>query len=374
MNDKIQIIIASVLKPVDDTRSYEKMAQSLVQTSKYEVNIIGFESKKILSASNIHFHPIFNKERNNKSRLFLPFKVLKKYIQLKPKLIIVNTPELLLVTSFYKIIFGCKFIYDIRENYQLNIHFNKVYKIWQKPFLKFYLWMSEGLSSLLVDQYFLAEKIYAEQLKFIHKRPYKVIENKTLINTEGSYPINLKDKNQLPFVISGTLGEEYGTLEGIAFFVEFQKYFPNSDLTVIGYSADQSYRKKIAQHCANKSFITLESGDKPIHQESIITALKKADIAILPYKINKNLQFRIPTKFYDCIACHTVMVIPNNPYWIAFLSIYKASFSIDFTKKIHENIYEQILSSSYFGVTDPKDISWKTEVDKLIDSVFSLFK
>ena len=374
MNDKIQIIIASVLKPVDDTRSYEKMAQSLVQTSKYEVNIIGFESKKIPIEPNIHFHPIFNKERNDKTRLLLPLKVWKKYIQLKPKLIIVNSPELLLVTILYKIIFGGKMIYDITENYRWNVQYNQVYKFWQKPILKFYLWLSEWLSSLFVEQFFLAEKVYAEQLKFIYKKPFKVLENKTLIKTEGNYPIELKDKDQLHFVISGTLGEEYGTLEGISFFLEFQKHFPKSDLTVIGFSADQSYRKKIEQFCENRPAITLESGNKPVNQEYIIMALKKADLAILPYKINKNLQFRIPTKFYDCIACHTVMIIPNNPAWIAFLSSYNAAYGIDFTQQIPANVFEQIISSSFFGLTDSKDISWKTEEDRLINSVFSLFK
>jgi hypothetical protein len=35
-------VLTSILKPVDDTRMFEKFGVSLGQTNKYDVNIIGF--------------------------------------------------------------------------------------------------------------------------------------------------------------------------------------------------------------------------------------------------------------------------------------------------------------------------------------------
>ena len=43
---KKKIVIASVLKPVDDVRAYWKLSQSMAKTNKYEVNIIGNDGKK----------------------------------------------------------------------------------------------------------------------------------------------------------------------------------------------------------------------------------------------------------------------------------------------------------------------------------------
>ena len=47
------IAIISVLKPVDDTRNYEKVAASISNTNKYDINIIGFSANKKPANPNI---------------------------------------------------------------------------------------------------------------------------------------------------------------------------------------------------------------------------------------------------------------------------------------------------------------------------------
>jgi hypothetical protein len=44
---KTKVVIASILKPIDDSRMYEKFGLSLEQANEYEINIIGFASKNI---------------------------------------------------------------------------------------------------------------------------------------------------------------------------------------------------------------------------------------------------------------------------------------------------------------------------------------
>ena len=119
---KTKIVLASILKPVDDTRMYEKVGISLSQTKKYAINIIGFWTKKKLKTNEAFtIFPAFSFERLAFRRLLAPWMCLKKYIKVKPKLIIFNTHELLIVTIIYKIIFGGKIIYDVQENYYRNI-------------------------------------------------------------------------------------------------------------------------------------------------------------------------------------------------------------------------------------------------------------
>ena len=63
-NRKPQIlVIASVLKPVDDVRMYKKFGKSLARTGKYAVNIVGFQTQATLDDAAIRFHPLFGFSR-----------------------------------------------------------------------------------------------------------------------------------------------------------------------------------------------------------------------------------------------------------------------------------------------------------------------
>ena len=118
------IAIVSVLKPVDDTRNYEKVAVTISNTNKYDINIIGFLSKKNPTSPNTNFFPVFSFPRLSLERFLAPLKVYNILLKLKPELIIVTCAELLIVTCaellvdifLYKILFGCKIIYDVQEN------------------------------------------------------------------------------------------------------------------------------------------------------------------------------------------------------------------------------------------------------------------
>ena len=55
---KKRVVFASVLKPVDDPRTYLKMARSLVPGHKYEIFIIGYPSKQKVFDPDITFLPL----------------------------------------------------------------------------------------------------------------------------------------------------------------------------------------------------------------------------------------------------------------------------------------------------------------------------
>src|SRR5687768_10146092 len=88
------IVIASVLKPVNDTRMFEKMGITLSNTKSYKVHIIGFAPPSI-PATSIKLHPLKPFKRLSFDRLLAPWKVLRKVLSLKPSLLIITTHELL---------------------------------------------------------------------------------------------------------------------------------------------------------------------------------------------------------------------------------------------------------------------------------------
>lgn len=370
MDDKIKILIASVLKPADDVRSCYKIGHSLAQTNKYEVNIIGFNSKKKAKHQNIFLYPIFNFKRNSFKRLFAPFSILKIYLQLKPKLIIVNAPELLWVIFLIKIIFGTQIIYDIRENYQFNIKQNQIYKGFKKSLAAFYIWINESLSQYFIDGYFLAEEIYENQLKFISKKPYiKLLNKSTLPQKEKGKSINYSKNQSIKFIYTGTIGREYGTIEAIDFCKKLHEKNPNITLTIIGYSPDNEYLKLIKLALSKVKYIELKTTEEPIPQSDIIIEIKDSDVAILPYQLNPNISGRFPTKIYDYLALEIPMIIPPHPKWKAFLDQFQAGYSVDFIKPDIDGFNKSFFTKNFYIKAPGDEIQWRGQEDKLLDFI-----
>ena len=129
---KKTIVIASVLKPVDDTRMFEKFGISLSDSGNYKVVIIGYPSIVKPAYPNIDFIPLNPFKRLSIGRILAPFQVYSKLYKVKHDILIVNTHELLIVALLNRIIFGGKIVYDIQENYYRNILFTDA-KLFEHP-------------------------------------------------------------------------------------------------------------------------------------------------------------------------------------------------------------------------------------------------
>ncbi|MBK6264209.1 hypothetical protein JKA74_04100 [Marivirga sp. S37H4] len=374
MDVKIKILIASVLKPVDDVRAYQKIGRSLAQTNKYDVNIIGFNSKMINKAENISIYPIYNFQRNAFLRITASWKYYKTYLKVKPELVIVSSPELLLVNYLIKILFGTKILYDVQENYRLNIKHGTTYSSLIKPFLSLGIRAIEWLSRYFVSGYILAEKAYEAQLPFLRNKNHELILNKTLITESKANKAPIKISVDHPFVVvySGTIGEEYGTLEAIQFCQSIYQFNKNIQLIITGYSPDLQYLKRIEQSIESCDFIQLKGGKKPIPHQEIINELSRANLAIMPYHINENLKNRIPTKFYECLALSIPMVIPANIHWQSLLAPYPAAISVDFDHIKPLEFLHLLNSKSFYHRQPDKSILWENEEIKLIDFLSSI--
>jgi len=181
---------------------YEKFGISLAKTNKYEIHIAGFKiadcrllisdfkseirnpkslpAKALAQAGeipNIFFHPLFNFKRLTIKRFFAPWKYYILLLKLKPQLIILNSPELLIVTCLYQIIFGSKLYYDIQENYYRNIACTKVYPPIIRNLIAILVRSIEYITRPFIDHYLLAERNYEREFSF-SKGKSTIIENK----------------------------------------------------------------------------------------------------------------------------------------------------------------------------------------------------
>ncbi len=322
---KPNLCIISTLKPLNDIRMYHKFALTLHKANKYHINIIGYPVKNWAEQEGgIRFFPLKAFNRMSASRFFQTWKIFKLLVKLKPKVIIGNTHEVLIVIVLYKILFGAKLIYDIRENYYRNIRHGAAYKFPINWILAIYVRLKEWLAAPFIKHFLLAEFCYQQELPFVPLNRSMVLPNLALIESKQNGPI-LLNHNKLRFVFTGTIAREHGVFTAIKWVQALQKVAPSVELLIIGYCAQQEVLQQIQKLTATNHHIHLKGGSKHVAYPKIIEAIKQADMGIISYELSPMNGDRIPTKLYEYIALKLpILMIPHTP-WMKITDAFQAA-------------------------------------------------
>lgn len=368
---KKKIVIASVLKPVDDTRMFEKFGLSLSQTNKYEVNIIGFSSKNKTIAPEINFYPLFHFNRLSLQRFTAPLKYYKFLLKVRPDIIIVNSYELLIVSITYKILFGTKLLYDVQENYFRNILYSTTFPLFIRPPLAGLARSIEWFSKPFVNHYFLAEKGYKKEFSF-HKGKSTVIENKYKRLKNNINQLNAIKNNKIRFLYSGTIAENYGILQAIQFTIDISKIENKTELLIIGYCASPKLLIKIKEIEQQHAFISLIGGDNLVPHPQIINAITTADYALLPYQLDKSIENCFPTKIYEYMAHQLPLLIQDHQPWKKYCDQYDSCIAFDFNSYDPDYIFSQLIAKKFYTNGVPSEIFWENEELTFLNVISSL--
>jgi glycosyltransferase involved in cell wall biosynthesis len=358
---KRRIVIASVLKPVDDTRAFEKMACTLA-ANDWEVFLVGQPSKNSSSGnSKIHFLPLRKFNRLSLSRLVAPLKVGLKIHQVKPELLIVNTHELLIVAVVNRIFFGTCIIYDIQENYWRNILLTSAFPLFLRPLLASWVRLKEKVTSPLFHHYFLAEKGYEKEIGFVGKK-YTVVENKVVV------PPNFKrfpKPEKIRLLFSGTLAESTGVFSAIKLAEKLHQIEPKIELLIIGFCAVEATLKEIELTIQHQPFITLKGGSELVPHTEIFEAISTSHFGIISYPISPHIENSIPTKLYEYLGCQLPILLQEHLTWVEICKPYAAAITINFTDPDVNVILHQMKKSTFYS-KPPIDVTWESEAMKLL--------
>ncbi len=358
---KRRIVIASILKPVDDTRMFEKMGASLA-SSEYEVFIIGYPSTDKPAHPDVHFLPLPIFSRLSFGRLLAPLKVLQLIRQVSPELLMVNTHELLIVAAINRIFFGVKIIYDIRENYYRNIIDTNAFPPVIKHFLAACVRVKERLLVPVFSWILVAERGYLKEMDFL-KSTTTVIENKCRLPQEFARNPS-PGKTRLLF--SGTLAESTGVLQAIGLAKALHALNPDVQLTVIGFCSTAGTLRRVKQEIQNQEFITLIGGDLLVAHHQIMNAIACADFGIICYPSSKHTENSIPTKLYEYLACRLPILIQERNPGIELCHSCGACIEFDVTSPQAAGILEQMKWSAFYTET-PQNVTWGPESVKLLE-------
>lgn len=358
MNTKIAI--ASTLKPVIDPRAYEKIGKTLAESGQYEVHILGSSPTNNLEDSKLFLHNISN-TNGILRRILLPITLLVELLKIKPKALIITTHELLVIGVFFKLYSGCKLLYDIQENYYFNLIYQKNYPKILRYLLAIYVRTKEILLANFMDHFLLAEKCYAQEIKFLKHR-YTILENKYKAADNG---IKKQQQSKTEFLLSGTISRMYGVFEALHFFSQL----PASEykLVIIGHCSNRSTFNQLKKEIADVENIDFHVSLTPIPQSEIHSKIGNRTIGLLPYQANKSTENKIPTKLYEYIGLGVPILISANPIWSNLIDKYQAGIIFDFHSTVNiDDISKSLTSIKHNQSIDLKDIMWNIEETKLL--------
>lgn len=350
------ITYVSLLKPISDPRA-TKILESLKQHfPQHKYHLIATEDKQPTSQQeNIVLHPL-SKTLTRKEKRRQALEICKK---ISTDIILFNNIDFYWC-SILKLS-KTAYIYDIRENYSKNVQFQNHYKGFTKHILPHFIKTLEFFASKLITGTVLAEKCYEEELKNRISANYTVIENKSKLLT---FNPTQKRNN---FLISGTLSEEYGTIDAINWFIDYQKQNKEATLTVIGKTSSKKLEEKINLICNQHHNITNHISTYPIPNKEINSYIHNSDIGLLPYQNNPCFDNKNPTKLYDYLCAGKLIISQRNHRYNALLDNNKNALIIDFQDKTTHTLSAIHSKLQHLEASPAKDkLFWKSDESKLV--------
>lgn len=369
-SNKSTVVIASVLKPVDDSRMYEKIGATLADSGAFNVHIIGCESTRSTHPGIVqHAFKAFG--RISLRRFVASWKILTIALRLNPDILIIGTHELLYMAMFMKIRRRCKIIYDVQENYYWNILYTTAFPILLRPFIALYVRAKETIAARYVDHFFLAEKGYEHELTFPRGR-YTVVENKVRIDeTQKKLPAEFHSRKNIHLIFSGTLAETTGVFTAIELAIKLHVIDDRFRLTIIGFCSQPQVLDKIRLLIRPRAFIKLITGDKPVSHAEVFEHIHTADFGLVTYQINPSTMNSIPTKLYEYLGFHLPILLVNHKPWVEFCYPYDAAVVFETAHYDAGEIYREMMTRKFYPV-DPKAVYWESEASKVLAVLLKL--
>jgi glycosyltransferase involved in cell wall biosynthesis len=360
---KRKIVIVSVLKPVDDTRMFEKMGQTLADTGRYDVHIVGFPGTTTAEYPGIAFHPSHDFKRISLERVRVPFRVLRILLALSPDVIIVTTHELLLAAIIVRIFRKTTVVYDVRENYLRNILFLPTFPALIRPVLALWVRAWEKLLTLFVRRIIASEEGYLSELRFIRRKAV-VIQNK--VKRIAIQPRSGQSRRGCALLLSGTLAESTGVFTAIHVAGLLHEHDPTVHLTIIGYCAHAETLRRIRAAIEGCDYISLVGGDRLIPHDAIMEAIARADFGFIAYPPNPSTRNTIPTKLFEYLGARLPILLINHPPWMEVCAPYPAALVFDPRHVRADEMLDRMSHTDFYVRVPGEEVFWEQEGARLV--------
>jgi hypothetical protein len=307
---KKKVLIVSVLKPVNDARNYEKTGISLANAG-FMVGIAGRNLSTLpISHPGTEFLPWFQGHRLHWKRLFSGWIFLINALKWKPQVIVLTTWELLPAALWLKLFTRATLVYDVQENYFRNLWYSRIYPPVFRHLLALSVRFVELTAQWWVDQFWVAEKAYTEEISWLKKA--LILENKA----RKPSSLNAPTFPVFTYLYSGNISENYGVKEAIIWFLEKKKIDPTCRLIIAGYAPQHSFFRALREQYGSEASIQWEGGDTLVPHARILELIQQCHAGIISYLPDKSTENCIPTKLYEYLAYGLeIILLSENERW-----------------------------------------------------------
>jgi len=378
------VVLASVLKPVDDTRMRGKFATTILQRPDLRVHVVGRDPggdlQPALVQPRVTHNRILRSSRLSLGRLAAQWRYwhLLRALRPAPALVVVHAPELLPLTLLWQHLGrGRQFVYDIRENYALNIRSQGVYPAVVRQVLAAALRWIEMLAARRAAAVVLAEASYADELPYLAELPtgrVLLLENKYQPQPGEVLPCAARPlparTEPLHLLFSGTIAELTGVREAIALARYLGAAWPGGvRLTIIGFCQQPALLAELQQlAAAEASWLTLIGGAALVPHAQVVAAMGRSHLGLLPYRPHPSTERCRPTKLFEYLAHGLPVLVPPNPLWTAPVHACQAGLVVDFTQPAAAaaQVAATLPTAVFYPAGPPTDeVLWAGEGKKL---------
>lgn len=384
------MLLASVLKPVDDTRMRGKFAETLLARPAVQVHIAGrttgsatghdagdtLDTSAPEATPRLSLHPLFQGSRLSLGRLAAQWRFWQLLRRVRPQLLVVHAPELLPLTLLWQALGqGRRFIYDIRENYALNVSTQRVYQGFTRRWLAAGLRWVEARAARRAAGITLAEESYAGELPFLSQLPagrVVVLENKYQPEPGEVLPARPTAlppiTEPLRLLFSGTISELNGVWEAIALAEKLHAAWPGGlRLTIIGFCQQpELLRQLLHKATQHDDWLILIGGAGLVPHARIVAEIRRSHLGLLAYRLHPSSARCRPTKLFEYLAHGLPVLAPPNPLWQAEIARHGAGLAVDF-QHLPDGpaLVRKLQAACFYPAGILNDVQWASEGKKL---------
>lgn len=366
-------LLASVLKPLDDTRMFEKVGRTLAQRPGAVVHVAGRHAAPPAGAPpNLHTHALLRGGRLSWARVAAQGRYWQLLRRLHPDLVVVHAPELLPLTLLWQALGGGRrFLYDVRENYALNIRTQAVYPRGLRGLLAGAVRALETWAAGRAAAVLLAERSYADELPFAEPARTLILENKYQPQPGETLPALAPPLpafgEPLRLLFSGTVSELNGVFEAVRFVQHLRRQWPAAQLTIIGVCQQPRVLARLQDLVLADAGITLIGGAELVPHARIVAEIGRSHVGLLPYREHPSSWRCVPTKLYEYLAHGLPVLVPPNPLWLTTVQQHRAGAAVDFAAPGPDAAaaLAALRAQAAYPAGPPAEALWQSEAAKL---------
>ena len=333
----------------------------------------------------VYRHRIFNGSRLSLGRLAAQWRYWSLLQHLRPDVVVVHAPELLPATLLWQRLGrDRKFLYDIRENYALNVSTQQVYQGRTRRWLAAGLRWVETQAARRAAGLILAEASYADELPFLAELPagrVVVLENKYQPAPTENLPTQARPlpapTETLQLLFSGTISELNGVWEALVLTEQLHDAWPGgAHLTIIGFCQQPALLRALEAKVATRpALFTLIGGATLVPHAEIVAAIGRSHLGLLPYRPHPSTARCRPTKLFEYLAHGLPIIASPNVLWHELLHKHGAGWQLNFAVAIDAPTFVmQLQQQVFYPLGIPTDVLWADEGKKLWHLLDSLVK